>query len=228
MKKLTSLLLLLFSITNYAQDCLIFQEKNGIVSLEAEHFSTQDNDSVRAWYVFSKNNLPVIKPDPDPTHIIGASNEEYIEILPDTRVTKADKLHEGVNFSNIAGQIGVVSYFVDFETTGKYYVWARIYSNGTEDNGLHVGIDDTWPSSGNRMQWCTGKNSWKWESKQRTDTSHCGEPYLIYLNVESPGIHKISFSMREDGAEFDKWLMTIDKNFIPSSVGPEEILFEQE
>jgi len=41
---------------------------------------------------------------------------------------------------------------------------------------------------------------------------HCGEPYEIYLDIEQPGLHTIEFSMREDGFEFDKWLMATDRN----------------
>jgi hypothetical protein len=35
-------------------------------------------------------------------------------------------------------------------------------------------------------------------------------PNAIYLNIDKPGEYIISFSMREDGFEFDRWLMTID------------------
>jgi len=105
-------------------------------------------------------------------------------------------------------------YPVYFNTPGRYYVWVRAYSTGSEDNGLHVGIDGTWPESGQRLQWCEGKLSWWWESKQRTDEEHCGEPYKIYIEVEQPGLHTIMFSMREDGFEFDKWLMTKDRDFV--------------
>ncbi|MCR9294214.1 MAG: DUF5060 domain-containing protein, partial [bacterium] len=106
------------------------------------------------------------------------------------------------------------------------YVWVRAYSSGSEDNGLHVGIDGTWPESGQRMQWCEGKNSWWWESKQRTASEHCGVPYEIYVDVEEPGLHQIHFSMREDGFEFDKWLMTTNRELQrPVGVGPDSVVF---
>lgn len=90
--------------------------------------------------------------------------------------------------------------------------------------GIHVGIDDTWPNSGKRMQWCDGKNTWHCESKQRTSANHCGEPYKIYLDVNTPGVHKISFSMREDGFEFDKWLLTQERSYRPAGAGPDQWL----
>jgi hypothetical protein len=119
--------------------------------------------------------------------------------------------------------MAVLTYRVHFATTGRYYVWARLYSTGGEDNGLHVGIDGSWPSSGQRMQWCNGKRSWWWESKQRTDANHCGEPGRIFLDVDTPGEHTIMVSMREDGTELDKWLMTTDASFSrPADAGPAE------
>jgi hypothetical protein len=58
---------------------------------------------------------------------------------------------------------------------------------------------------------------------QRTEAEHCGEPHKIYLEIEQPGLHTIEFSMREDGFEFDKWLMTKDRNFSrPADPGPAE------
>jgi hypothetical protein len=50
---------------------------------------------------------------------------------------------------------------------------------------MHVGIDGTWPETGQRMQW-TGKQKWAWGSKQRTEKQHGGEPYKLYLMVDQP------------------------------------------
>ena len=61
------------------------------------------------------------------------------------------------------------------------------------------------------------------KKKDYTEAEHCGEPYKIYLDIEQSGLHTIEFSMREDGFEFDKWLMTQDRNFArPEGSGPTE------
>ncbi len=84
-----------------------------------------------------------------------------------------------------------------------------------------MGIDGTWPASGRKLQWCEGKQSWRWESKQRTQEQHCGEPYKIFLDIMQPGVHEIHFSMREDGFEFDRWLMTSQREWErPEGIGP--------
>ena len=190
-----------------------FEEKNGVVAVEAENFVKQSATAKRAWYVHTVKKSANVKPDGDECHADSASGKAYIEILPDTRRTHGDKLIGGENFTNEPGKMAIISYPVKFNTAGKYYVWVRAYSTGSEDNGLHVGIDGTWPESGQRLQWCEGKKTWRWESKQRTAKNHCGEPHKIFLDVKEPGMHMISFSMREDGFEFDKWIMTTDRDF---------------
>ena len=71
------------------------------------------------------------------------------------------------------------------------------------------------------MQWCEDKNQWTWASKQRTAQEHCGVERLIYLQIDNPGLHKISFSMREDGFEFDKWILSKEYQ-VPENAGPPE------
>lgn len=185
------------------------------IEVEAENYCKQTNDEVRKWYLTNLGDDTKLQ-DPDPNHAATASGGAYIEILPDTRVTHDDKLTKGVNFAGQAGDMAVVHYKVNIPKTGKYYVWVKAFSTGSEDNGVHVGIDNKWPESGKRMQWCEGKRQWTWASKQRTKEVHCGEPYLIFLDIDKVGQHEIMFSMREDGFEFDKFLLTQDMDFVPT------------
>ena len=148
-------------------------------------------------------------------HIAGAGGGAYVEVLPDTRTTHDDQLIHGENFINVPGKMAVLEYDVMIETPGRYYVWVRAYSTGSEDNGIHVGLDGAWPESGQRMQWCEGKNVWTWASKQRTEEVHCGVPGLIYLDIEEAGRHTVSFSMREDGFEMDAWQLAKDPDYRP-------------
>jgi len=204
---------------------VVFTGKDGLIAVEAEHFFKQTETSVRAFHLTHADASPTIKPDGDPPHVGGASGGAYLEILPDSRRTHSDKLQKGVNFSPEPGKMAVLHYNVHFATAGRYYVWVRAYSTGTEDNGLHVGIHGKWPSSGQRLQWCAGKNTWRWESRQRTNAQHCGEPHKIFLDIQKPGQHVVAFSMREDGFEFDKFILTTSRNFVPPrSVGPAAIV----
>lgn len=200
---------------------VVFEETNGSVAIEAEFFYKQSITEIRQWYRHSKNEIPEVGQDEDKPHLGGASNGAYIEVLPDTRVTHDDKLIAGENFSNEPGKMAVAHYKVYFNHPGKYYVWVRAFSMGGEDNGLHVGMNGEWPESGQRLQWCEGKNTWHWESKQRTQEVHCGEPYGIYLDIREAGLQDIQFSLREDGFEFDKFILTTEKDpGFGESVGP--------
>lgn len=199
----------------------VFSEKDGMLAVEAEHFAKQTSTEKRAFYLTTRDNTPTFKMDGDASHVANASGGAYLEILPDTRRNHGEKLIPGENFSNEPGKLAVLHYNVHISTPGRYYVWVRAHSTGSEDNGLHVGIDGQWPESGRRLQWCVGKNTWRWDSMQRTQKVHCGVPHQIYLDIEKPGDHTVHFSMREDGFEFDKWFMTKNRNFVrPSDTGP--------
>ncbi len=201
----------------------LFEEKDGLVVVEAEHFVGQSIDSIRQWYRLDQQVTEGPKPDIDPSHAHSASGQAYLEILPDTRTNHSEKLIPGENFTNSAGEMAVLHYLVYFNNPGKYYVWVRAYSTGSEDNGIHVGLDGQWPASGQRMQWCKGKKQWTWESKQRTAEVHCGVAEQIYLDIPTAGWHEITFSMREDGFEFDKWILSKAYK-LPEGNGPAETL----
>lgn len=200
--------LTLFSLIQNCNSKKKLVEQGGFIMVEAEDFHSQELDQVRKWYRIDKNFNQAIQPDIDGNHSASASGQAYVEILPDTRTNHDDKLIRGENFTNKAGEMAILNYSVKFNTPGKYYVWVKAFSTNTEDNGIHVGLDGEWVESGRRMQWCEGKNEWSWASKQRTKKVHCGVEKLIYLNVPTVGIHTISFSMREDGFEFDQWIMS--------------------
>jgi len=199
----------------------VFEEVDGVVAVEAEHFTRQTDTLVRKWYIIDETTSSLPTPDPDENHAATASGGAYLEVLPDTRTTHDDILTRGENFFPEPGQAGILSYDVYFNTPGKYFVWVRTHTSGTEDNGIHVGLDGEWPETGQRMQFDGNKQQWSWESRQRTEEVHTGVPELIYLMIEESGQHTISFSVREDGFEFDKWAMTLAYQ-APEGMGPDE------
>ena len=199
---------------------LVFEERNELVAVEAEYFYKQSKSEIREWFRTTKDELPAVGRDDDPQHCHGASNNAYLEVLPDERVTHSDQIIPGDNFSDEPGKIAILHYRVKFNNPGRYFVWVRAFSTGGEDNGLHVGLNNVWPENGQRMQWCDGRGHWTWGSKQRTKEEHCGVPHQIYLDIEKAGVHDIQFSMREDGFEFDKFILTTDIRYVPIEEGP--------
>lgn len=213
--------LLLLSFYLFFTSCKekpVATETDGYVFVEAEDVifrSYPDGKKPRTWETIRPNTESA--EGDDPSHAASASGQAYLEALPDTRVTHDDVLVRGENFSNKPGKIAIIGYPIRFTTPGRYYVWVRAYSTGTEDNGIHVGLNGQWPASGQRMQWCEGQNAWTWASKQRTKEEHCGVEKQIYLDIPSAGVHTVNFSMREDGFEFDAFVLT-QKYVIPYKV----------
>jgi hypothetical protein len=207
------------SIAPIASPALVFDEVDGIVAVEAEHFYKQTLTDKRAWHITSAQSTPDIKPDADAAHLAGASGGAYLEILPDTRATHGDKLIAGENFTDTPGLLAVVHYKVNIKTPGRYYVWVRSFSTGSEDNGVHVGLNGQWPESGQRWQ-TVQKSSWAWDCKQRAPQVHTGVPMQLFLDIERAGEQELMFSMREDGFEMDKFILASSKEFKPEGQGP--------
>ncbi|WP_246036966.1 hypothetical protein [Thalassotalea litorea] len=193
--------------------------ENSLV-IEAENFASQHLDSKRRWIVFSKESQPHHYPDADQPHYHNASAGKYIELLPDTRTNHHELLEQGENFSQQPGKLAILSYPTYFASPGKYYVWARAYSTGSEDNGVHIGLNGQWPASGQRLQLCQGKHQWTWSSAQRSKENHCGVANTISLDIPSAGVHTIQVSMREDGFELDQLLLTMNKDVQPQGIVP--------
>jgi hypothetical protein len=72
-------------------------ERNGLATVEAEHFSAQEKTGKRQWQLVN-NEAPAAT----------ARGKAYLKALPDTRVTHDDKLTHGENFSNKPGEMSVV------------------------------------------------------------------------------------------------------------------------
>jgi len=180
-------------------------EVDGFLKVEAESFNSWDNNgTLRDWVLVDNDSLAEM-----------TGGNAYMAVTPDTRVTHDDELIIGTNFFPDAGTGSILNYEVHFNTPGQYYIWVSCFSTGSEDNGVHVGIDGYWPETSARVQWCKGKNQWTWSSAQRVPENHCGTPNTITLEVLEAGMHTIMFSVREDGFKFDQWLMTLDEQFQP-------------
>ncbi len=218
MREIRTLFASLFVAIACVSSAKNYQEADGLLSVEAEDYASQAQASIRQWYTIRPGDSAPNVQDRDRNHAATASGQAYLEILPDTRATHSDKLIGGLNFTNEPGKIAILSYNAYFNTPGEYIVWVRAFSTGAEDNGLHVGINGTWPESGQRIQLCQGKHKWTWSSAQRVPENHCGSPRTIRIHVPNAGMHTISFSMREDGFEFDKFLMVRDESYQPEGL----------
>jgi endo-1,4-beta-xylanase len=96
-----------------------------------------------------------------------------------------------------------MGYFVNFSTSGIYYVWVRRAAQGGNDDSCQIAMD-----SGSIIEWSYGGGStFDWVKASAT------------FSV-SKGAHIFKVGMREDGARVDKIVLTTSSSFTPSGQGP--------
>lgn len=186
------------------------------VGRQAEDYDTSDSKgSNRVWYIIPEENTNHLA-DPDETPAETANEGAYLEALPDLLVDVSDPDNDGDGLSTNPSLGPMVGYWVNLDITGRYYVWVRAHPSSTRDNAIHVGIDDNWPETGANIQFLGDPDQgWVWSSNQRDSLDKYGIPLTIYLDVDTTGRHLITFSMREDGFEFDEWIMTTNPDYVP-------------
>lgn len=187
---------------------VLYKLQDGLLAFEAEDFYLQTLTAQRMWHLVTNNLTPAIGPDSDPSHVAGASNAAYLELLPDARQKDEDAMHSRTSIHRDGGQGAVLTYMVRFEAPGRYFVWVRALATDGDDNTLHVGLDNQWPSSGQKLTF--QGQQWGWSNRQR-DTKAS-----ISLDIPNAGIHQIQISMREDGCELDRLCLTDRADFVPT------------
>lgn len=191
----------------------VFAEKDGLVVVEAEHFVKQTRDQIRRWYLSSATKAPATKPDPDPVMVTDAGGGMYVEVLPDTFVLKTERAIDGINIGLNPGALAVLHYPVHFSSPGRYYLWTRMRSNDDEDNTMNAGLNDEWPASGKCLQFPKLKKVWWWGGIIRSPKGPSFPSSPAYLDIPEAGVYTVMYSMREDGMEFDRFLLTKDASF---------------
>jgi len=184
------------------------------IDIEAEDFNPEAYDGEDERWTLTDATTPQTEQDPDGNNSDGAVGKQYLELLPDVRVSHDDPFGPPTALWGDPGIGPTLEYTVDFPEAGRYYVHVRANSSGTEDNGIHVGLNDSWPVSGRRWQSCSRGQGWVWSSRQRYSggAGACGTSYTIWLDVEDAGVNTVKFSAREDGFEFDRFVLIKDKS----------------
>ena len=195
------------------RDDVVFEEVDGLLVVEAEAFFAQTNTEKRAWHITSSRHTPNVGRDIDPPHFSDASGAAYIEVLPDTGNDPFGP-RKGESISDVGGEMAAASYRVYFNNAGRYYIWVRALGTDGDDNTLHFGMDGDWPTNSTKMHHAGG-GKWQWFSRHR---QHKGK---LWLDVTNARLHVISLSMREDGCEVDRFVLTTNENFVaPTNAGP--------
>jgi PKD repeat protein len=176
----------------------IFQEVNGQVVMEAEHYEQvidRENPINNVMYSWDED-----------TSVAGYTGTAALQASPDV----GGSLWQEYLYEDNATE---ARYRVNFQTAGTFYVWIRnLCDSGTSDS-LHVGIDGVGSTSMDFGQ----STSWKWSGNARTGG-------FAEVTVTEPGEHVINVWMREDGTRMDKIILTTTPYLYPSGDGPAETL----
>lgn len=106
--------------------------------------------------------------------------------------------------SNISTTSPQLLYRALFTATGTYYLWLRTQAPTSNDDALYISIDTQKPAAQS-----TGSGStWRWSKRSVT--------------IKTAGLHTVSFWMQKDGLYVDRFLLTINKSYVPSGAGPAE------
>jgi len=113
-----------------------------IISIEAEHFHTQQARSGHSWDVINVSHN---------------SADEALQAVPDS----------GANInSNYVGTSPHLQYRINVRTPGRYYVWARARASDDSADSLHVGLNGIAAPNGFRLS--NFATYWSWSSTLMT------------------------------------------------------------
>jgi len=116
--------------------------------------------------------------------------------------------------SNIAATSPRLDFKAYFDVPGTYYLWVRGTGSDTGADSIHGGLDGAALSSSINI----GNFSLTAPSWSNTNISGA----VVKITIATAGEHTVNFWMREDGFRFDKFILTQDGAFVPTSVGPVE------
>ena len=168
----------------------VFSEKSGLVVMEAEHFSANVARGGKSW---------VSQTSPS-----GFAGSGVMVANPNT----------GTNIdTNFATKSPELSFNVSFSTPGTYKVWVRARANSSNDDSLHVGLDNAAVSTADRIT-LGSLNAYVWSNKTSDGPA-------ATINIAKAGMHTINVWMRKDGLILDRILLS-KNGLTPTGVGPAE------
>ncbi len=171
-----------------------FLEENGIVVMEAEHF-TGKTINLQTGHQWINRKL-----------FLDNSGEGLMMALPNIGANMNDTI-DGPR----------MDYLVHFRRTGRYVVWVRMFGLNVDNDSIHVGLNNIPVTYGLEGMNDAGA-SWHWEERIKGQS----ESRLATIDVDAPSYHYFNIWMREDGVGVDKIILIQDPDYTPSGFGPTE------
>lgn len=128
-----------------------------------------------------------------------------------------------VNPNGAGGSEGAtkLEYDIEFKQAGTFVVWFRASGDNGNDDSSWFHLNGERPAeraTGNQAS-MTGfqpQTDFVW----RSDAQDPPDPFTV--DIPSPGVHTVGLARREDGAFFDKFILTTDTAYTPTGMGPAE------
>ncbi|MBI4660528.1 MAG: hypothetical protein HY735_16955 [Verrucomicrobia bacterium] len=201
----------------------IYNEVNGRVVVEAEHFDRRVDGPVKKY---------LIVPDEDPGSqtFSNMRGDKFIQVLPDAGENRnAD--------ASVVGTGATVDYKVQINTTGEYQLFMRgVGWDGSADS-YYVQIVEisspAWyryspdPATSDfsllRNNNADGNSVIGWNGYARPESnSGDGSEEPALYNISKAGIYTIRISQREDGTAIDAFILQRTSLPLPTDPGPPE------
>ncbi|UCE46999.1 MAG: hypothetical protein JSW47_15480, partial [Phycisphaerales bacterium] len=171
----------------------VFQESDGLVVIEAEHYFSKTEGSGPAegyaWHHFSAGR---------------AIGEDYMQLLPAAGGC--------MDSNNIGDFCPKLSYAIKFSgrMPRTYYLWLKGAAKDNSSNDLHYGLDGSPISSGSSNCISLPSSSvFAWQSV-------CTDGTRPTVTVYMAGEHTLDLWMREGGVQIDRLLLTADPGYMPA------------
>jgi hypothetical protein len=170
-------------------------------------------------YAYADYPNVVANPAQYAINIPGYSGRGYMVPLPNVNYNVNTNIYNGPGGTNVPADCGM-AYNVYFQDPGIYYIWCRGWGDSSpgpaQNKSCNFGIDWVEQSSSFRMGGGPGfpQGAWNWDNINAQSSQPC------YLTVATSGWHVINLWMREDGFVCDKFLLTTNKAYVPSGLGP--------
>ncbi|WP_461537953.1 tandem-95 repeat protein [Spongorhabdus nitratireducens] len=168
----------------------VFAESNGLVSIEAENFSSSVARNGNSWSVENDGS---------------ASGGKQVN----TANNDADGFNEG--YTGLSSEL---TYDIQFDSAGTYYVWLRGEAPDGRSDSAHIGLNGEAIATGHRVDFDEGSHKWTGDRMENDGR--------ITIEVDAPGVHQLNLWMREDGAAVDKIVISDDADYVPTGNGPAE------
>jgi hypothetical protein len=104
----------------------------------------------------------------------------------------------------------LLGYRVVFPEATTYYTWVRGVAPGAASSSLDLGIDGSYPASGQDVVFPVPSTSFQFTGQSASS----GSPASAALTTTA-GAHTVDVTMRQDGVRFDQLQLTTDPSYIP-------------